>query len=74
MSVGVGDAGVWGDWDCGRLVDVTSVALHRNGCTDDTIGSWAARWQSIYRGLVPKGSLFSFLQRLGMTRKRWGWA
>ena len=24
-------------------------------------------WQATYRGLVPKGSLFSFLQRLGMT-------
>ncbi|KAK0753734.1 hypothetical protein B0T18DRAFT_311173, partial [Schizothecium vesticola] len=32
-------------------------------------GSFAAWWQSMYRGLVPKGSLFSLLQRLGMV---WG--
>ena len=35
------------------------------------IGSWAARWQATYMGLVPKGSLFSFFQRLGMTKWRW---
>ncbi|KAL4896081.1 hypothetical protein BDV59DRAFT_127559 [Aspergillus ambiguus] len=29
-------------------------------------GSFAAWWQSRYAGYVPKGSLFSFLQRLGM--------
>ncbi|XTI88947.1 hypothetical protein V2W45_1235449 [Cenococcum geophilum] len=28
-------------------------------------GSWAAGWQATYRGFVPKGSLFSYLQRLG---------
>ncbi|KAF2829828.1 hypothetical protein CC86DRAFT_443925 [Ophiobolus disseminans] len=33
-------------------------------------GSFAAWWQSTYAGLVPKGSLFSFFQRLGMT---WHW-
>ena len=33
------------------------------------LGSWAAAWQSEYMGLVPKGSLFSFFQRLGMTWK-----
>ena len=32
-------------------------------------GSWAAAWQATYRGLVPKRSLFSYLQRLGMTWK-----
>lgn len=32
-------------------------------------GSFAAWWQSTYGGFIPKGSLFSFLQRLGMT---WG--
>ncbi|KAI4093044.1 MAG: hypothetical protein Q9176_006363 [Flavoplaca citrina] len=32
-------------------------------------GTWAATWQSTYRGLVPKDSLFSYLQRLGMTWK-----
>ncbi|KAF2841391.1 hypothetical protein M501DRAFT_929871 [Patellaria atrata CBS 101060] len=30
-------------------------------------GSWAARWQSTYNGVVPKDSLFSFFQRLGMV-------
>jgi hypothetical protein len=29
-------------------------------------GSFASWWQATYGGLVPKGSLFSFLQRLGM--------
>ena len=29
-------------------------------------GSFAASWQSRYAGFVPKGSLFSLLQRLGM--------
>jgi hypothetical protein len=29
------------------------------------IESWAALWQSKYRGFVPKGSLFSYLQSLG---------
>ena len=32
-------------------------------------GSWAALWQSRYAGMVPKGSLFSFFQRLGMKWK-----
>ncbi|OLN87069.1 hypothetical protein CCHL11_06479 [Colletotrichum chlorophyti] len=31
-------------------------------------GTFASWWQARYAGLVPKGSLFSFLQRLGMTR------
>ncbi|KAI7908391.1 hypothetical protein M9X92_012217 [Pyricularia oryzae] len=31
--------------------------------------SFAAWWQSTYAGFVPKGSLFSFFQRLGMI---WG--
>ncbi|PYI20194.1 hypothetical protein BO99DRAFT_402014 [Aspergillus violaceofuscus CBS 115571] len=30
-------------------------------------GSFAAWWQSRYAGYVPKGSLFSFFQRLGMV-------
>ena len=34
-------------------------------------GSWAARWQATYMGYVPKGSLFSFFQRMGMTKWRW---
>lgn len=35
----------------------------------NVIGSWAALWQSLYGGRVPVGSVFSFLQRLGMTVK-----
>jgi hypothetical protein len=34
---------------------------------DDIAGSFAALWQTRYAGLVPKGSLFSFFQRLGMV-------
>ncbi|KAF2689528.1 hypothetical protein K458DRAFT_427671 [Lentithecium fluviatile CBS 122367] len=30
-------------------------------------GTFAAAWQSRYAGYVPKGSLFSFFQRLGIT-------
>lgn len=33
-------------------------------------GSFAALWQARYAGYVPKGSLFSFFQRLGM---KWHW-
>jgi hypothetical protein len=33
------------------------------------VGTFAAGWQSTYRGYVPAKSLFSFFQRLGM---RWG--
>ena len=33
---------------------------------DPSLGSFAAAWQSRYAGYVPKGSLFSFFQRLGM--------
>ncbi|KAF2235552.1 hypothetical protein EV356DRAFT_420729, partial [Viridothelium virens] len=37
------------------------------GFTEEGIleASWAARWQTSYRGFVPKGSLFSYLQSLG---------
>ncbi|EGP82410.1 uncharacterized protein MYCGRDRAFT_51611 [Zymoseptoria tritici IPO323] len=30
-------------------------------------GSFASRWQSLYGARVPLGSIFSYLQRLGMT-------
>jgi len=33
-------------------------------------GSFAAWWQARYLGYVPKGSLFSYFQRLGMVWKR----
>ncbi|OHE97247.1 hypothetical protein CORC01_07501 [Colletotrichum orchidophilum] len=36
------------------------------GPVADTFASW---WQARYAGYVPKGSLFSFLERLGMTWK-----
>ncbi|KAJ9223365.1 hypothetical protein DTO169C6_4172 [Paecilomyces variotii] len=32
-------------------------------------GTFAARWQCMYGGYVPKGSLFSYFQRLGMVWK-----
>lgn len=35
-------------------------------CSNNETGSFAAEWQSTYAGFVPKGSLFSMLQRLGM--------
>ena len=51
-----------------------SVAMNQKGSSTLTLllttGSWAALWQSRYAGMVPKGSLFSFFQRLGMTWKR----
>ncbi|KAL4869117.1 hypothetical protein BDV12DRAFT_168292 [Aspergillus spectabilis] len=34
-------------------------------------GPFAAGWQSRYAGYVPKGSLFSYFQGLGM---RWHWS
>jgi hypothetical protein len=41
---------------------------HKPRClTDYVLDSFAALWQSRYAGYVPKGSLFSFFQRLGMT-------
>lgn len=33
------------------------------------IDTFAAAWQRTYAGFIPKGSIFSFLQRLGMTWK-----
>jgi len=39
---------------------------------DKCLASWAARWQATYRGFVPKGSLFSYLQSLG-TKIGWSW-
>jgi hypothetical protein len=32
-------------------------------------GSFAAWWEACYAGYIPRGSLFSYLQRLGMTWK-----
>ena len=34
------------------------------------LGSFAAEWQAQYLGAVPKGSLFSYFQRLGMVWKK----
>jgi hypothetical protein len=39
--------------------------FYSNKAIDKCLASWAARWQAVYRGLVPKGSLFSYLQSLG---------
>ena len=33
-------------------------------------GSFAAEWQAQFLGAVPKGSLFSYFQRLGMIWKK----
>lgn len=36
------------------------------GMLGPRLGSWAARWQSLYGGATPGGSFFAFLQRMGM--------
>lgn len=43
---------------------VEALGFSELGPVADTFASW---WQSTYAGYVPKGSLFSFFQRLGMT-------
>ncbi|KAL8369903.1 hypothetical protein RB595_000318 [Gaeumannomyces hyphopodioides] len=43
---------------------VEALGFAQTGPVADTFASW---WQSTYAGFVPKGSLFSFFQRLGMT-------
>lgn len=53
----------------GKSRFLRSVAMGEGTLILDT-GSWAAVWQSTYRGVVPKKSLFSYFQRLGMTWKR----
>ncbi|KXH34227.1 hypothetical protein CSAL01_07093 [Colletotrichum salicis] len=45
---------------------VEALGFGELGPIADTFASW---WQARYAGYVPKGSLFSFLQRLGMTWK-----
>ncbi|EXF77594.1 hypothetical protein CFIO01_11671 [Colletotrichum fioriniae PJ7] len=45
---------------------VEALGFGELGPIADTFASW---WQTRYAGYVPKGSLFSFLQRLGMTWK-----
>jgi ElaB/YqjD/DUF883 family membrane-anchored ribosome-binding protein len=44
--------------------------LHGAFVTNPALGSFAAWWESTYAGYIPAGSLFSFLQRLGMTWAR----
>lgn len=39
-------------------------------CSNKRLGSWAARWQARYAGYVPKGSLFSFFQKLNMKFRK----
>ncbi|KAH0559347.1 hypothetical protein GP486_004135 [Trichoglossum hirsutum] len=41
----------------------------RNNTDARRLGTFASWWQSRYAGYVPKGSLFSYFQRLGMTWK-----
>jgi hypothetical protein len=51
--------------ELGPVEGMSSVwRLWRDLLTD--IGSYAAWWESAYAGFIPKGSLFSFFQRLGM--------
>ncbi|KAF2737590.1 hypothetical protein EJ04DRAFT_461045 [Polyplosphaeria fusca] len=53
----------------GVLVLVAPWALEALGFAElgPVEGSFAALWQARYAGYVPKGSLFSFFQRLGMV-------
>lgn len=43
---------------------IEALGFSELGPVEGTFASW---WQSTYGGLVPKGSLFSFFQRLGMV-------
>jgi hypothetical protein len=45
------------------LLAVTDANMHA--------GTFASSWQRTYAGLVPKNSLFSFFQRLGMVKWHW---
>ncbi|KAK0624952.1 hypothetical protein B0T17DRAFT_460471, partial [Bombardia bombarda] len=49
-----------------RLVPVV-LELLGFGVEGPVEGNFAAWWESMYNGFVPKGSLFSYLQRLGMV-------
>lgn len=53
----------------GELTITSHCVVVENVDTNIYAGTWAAVWQSTYRGFVPKGSLFSYLQKLGMTWK-----
>ncbi|KAF2178713.1 hypothetical protein K469DRAFT_598771 [Zopfia rhizophila CBS 207.26] len=52
----------------GILVAFAPVAIEALGFAElgPVEGSFAAAWQARYAGYVPKGSLFSYFQRLGM--------
>ncbi|KAL7817977.1 hypothetical protein V8C44DRAFT_319768 [Trichoderma aethiopicum] len=56
----------------GVLVRLMPVVLELLGFSElgPTAGSFAAWWESTYAGYIPKRSLFSFFQRLGMTWSR----
>jgi hypothetical protein len=49
-------------------VSCSSLVVHARAdkYTTDTFAAW---WMSRYGGYVPKGSLYSFLQRLAMKRR-----
>lgn len=73
-----GGVGVCGDGAGGRYVillcfggfeRVEEVGADGGG---GGLGSFAAGWQARYLGAVPKGSLFGYLQRLGMVWKKVG--
>ncbi|KAL7808613.1 hypothetical protein V8C26DRAFT_413150 [Trichoderma gracile] len=53
----------------GVLVRLMPLVLELLGFAElgPTAGSFASWWESTYAGYIPKGSLFSFFQRLGMT-------
>ncbi|CAN8097555.1 unnamed protein product [Discula destructiva] len=55
----------------GILVRVTRwvVTLLGFGEMGPIAGSFAAKWEARYAGFIPKGSLFSYIQRMGMTWK-----
>lgn len=44
---------------------ITCFTVSKGIGIDKCLASWAAGWQATYRGFVPKGSLFSYLQSLG---------
>ncbi|KAM7209773.1 hypothetical protein V8F06_014844 [Rhypophila decipiens] len=55
----------------GVLVALAPVVVEALGFAElgPVEGSFAAWWESTYAGFIPKGSVFSYLQRLGMI---WG--
>ena len=65
-ALGFGELGPIGSMLLPGLLVSEAWITHANCLPTD---SFAAIWQRTYAGFIPKGSLFSFLQRLGMTWK-----